>query len=387
MQPAAYLVDVSKTTSDRRKLTVVMHADMVGYSRLVGLDDTGTAARLRRMRREIIEPTIARHGGTLRQTAGNSFLILFDSIDGALQCAIAIQRAIPAFDRDAAPDRHIRFRIGINIGDAIIEDTDMHGDGVNVAVRLEFACPVGGICVSRTVRDHTRHQPGVRFERLGVLSLKNIARPIEAFAVHFDEELKTGPMAAIRFLARRIHIWRLRRIGPASALVVFVAIAVAVVYIPRANLPQQEAARAEARHAEEMDRLQALSASEKAMAETLARDKGVPVAALTQILARLGETVKPDDPAEVQARLEQKAADTLYCASRSLCCPAMIPRSQRCDRRPNSLSARLISFRLGPSCWMRRTSTEWRASLSSTRPRSVRWPRHDRFRRVRALRP
>ena len=117
MQPAAYLVDVSKTTPDRRKLTVVMHADMVGYSRLVGLDDTGTAARLRRMRREIIEPTIVQHCGTVRQTAGDSLLVLFDSIDGALQCAIAIQRAIPAFDRDAPPDRHIRFRIGINIGD------------------------------------------------------------------------------------------------------------------------------------------------------------------------------------------------------------------------------------------------------------------------------
>ena len=129
--------------------------------------------------------------------------------------------------------------------------------------------------------------------------------------MHFDDEAKTGPVAAIRrFLARRIHVWRLRRIGPASALVVFVAIAVAGVYSHHANLPQQlEAARAEARHAEEMDRLQALSVSEKAMAETIAREKGVPVAALTQILARLGETVKSDDPAEVQTRLEQKVAE------------------------------------------------------------------------------
>jgi adenylate cyclase len=129
MQPAAYLVDVSKRGADRRKLTVVMHADMVGYGRLVGLDDAGTAARLRRMRREIIEP------------AGDSYLVLFDSIDGAIQSALAIQRAMPTFDSDAPPDRHIRFRIGINIGDAILEDSDMHGDGVNIAVRLEAACP------------------------------------------------------------------------------------------------------------------------------------------------------------------------------------------------------------------------------------------------------
>jgi class 3 adenylate cyclase len=94
MQPAAYLVDVSKTSPDRRKLTVVMHADVVGYSRLVGLDDAGTAARLRRMRREIIEPMIVQNGGIVRQTAGDSLLVLFDSIDGALQTAIAVQRAI-----------------------------------------------------------------------------------------------------------------------------------------------------------------------------------------------------------------------------------------------------------------------------------------------------
>jgi adenylate cyclase len=280
MQPATYLVDVSKISPDRRKLTVVMHADVVGYSRLVGLDDAGTAARLRRMRREIIEPMIVQNGGIVRQTAGDSLLVLFDSIDGALQSAIAIQRAVPEFDQDAPIERRIRFRIGIDIGDAILEDSDMHGDGVNIAVRLESACPTGGICVSRTVRDHARHQPGVRFERLGALVLKNIARPIEAFVAYFDEEPATGPVAAMRrFLAHRIHAWRLRQIGPVSALLVFVAIAVAVVYVRQASVPQrQEAVRAAARHAEEMERLQALSASEKAMAEALARDKGVPVA-------------------------------------------------------------------------------------------------------------
>jgi hypothetical protein len=120
MRPATYLVDVSNISPDRRKLTVVMHADVVGYSRLVGLDDAGTAARLRRMRREIIEPMIVQNGGIVRQTAGDSLLVLFDSIDGALQSAIAIQRAVPEFDQDAPIDRCIRFRIGINIGDAIL---------------------------------------------------------------------------------------------------------------------------------------------------------------------------------------------------------------------------------------------------------------------------
>src|SRR5580704_6099548 len=108
-----------------------------------------------------------------------------------------------AFDRDASPGQRIRFRIGINIGDAILEETDMHGDGVNIAVRLETACPTGGICVSRTIRDHARHQPGVRFERMGALVLKNIARPTEAFILHFDEALETGAIAAIRCLLAR----------------------------------------------------------------------------------------------------------------------------------------------------------------------------------------
>ena len=309
MQPAAHLVDVSKATPDRRKLTVVMHADMVGYSRLVGLDDAGTAARLRRMRRELIEPTIRLHGGTIRQTAGNSLLVLFDSIDGAIQAAIAIQRAVPAFDRDAPPDRCIRFRIGINIGDAILDGSDMHGDGVNIAVRLESACPAGGICVSRTVREHARQQPGVRFERLGALALKNIARPIEAFSVRFDETPGTGPVATMRrFLARRIHIWRLRRIGPTSALLALAAIAVAVIYTRETGVRrQQETTRAEALHAEEMQRLQALDAAQKAMAEALAREKGVPLAALVQISGPsrgYGETRRPgrgSDPARAQS--------------------------------------------------------------------------------------
>ena len=266
------------------------------------------------MRREIIDPAIAQNGGIIRQTAGDSFLVVFDSIDGAVQSAVAIQRGVATSDKDAPPDRRIRFRIGINIGDAILDDADMHGDGVNIAVRLENACPPGGICVSRTVRDHARNEPGVRFERLGALTLKNIFRPVEAFVLRFDETAATGALAKVwRPVAHRIPTWRLRRIGAAWVSVVPIAIAV-VAFVSfsnrHADLPrQQEAARAEARHAEEMDKLRALNATEKAMAEALAREKGVPIAALTQILARLGETTNSDSPTEVQSQLEQKAAE------------------------------------------------------------------------------
>ena len=312
MQPAAYLVDIAENIPDRRKLTVVMHTDVVGYSLLVGLDDAGTAARLRRLRRELIEPTIVQNAGTIRQTAGDSLLALFDSIEGAVQSAIAIQRGVATFDKDAPSHQRIRFRIGINIGDAIIEDVDMHGDGVNIAVRLESVCPPGGVCVSRTVRDHARHQPDLRFERLGALRLKNISRPIEAFVLHFDESPATGIVAASRRLFARCAR-AFRRFGvPASAAIATVVIALvfAVIYIRESRLPQQqEAARAEARHAEEMERLQALNATEKTVAETLAREKGIPLAALTQILTRLDATARSDDPVEVQTRLERWAAE------------------------------------------------------------------------------
>jgi adenylate cyclase len=124
---------------------------MVGYSRLIGLDDTGT---LERLRREVIDPAIKEHGGHVVQTAGDSLLMVFDSVDGAVQCAMQVQRQVPDLDGEPSPDRAMRFRIGIDIGDAIADGTDLHGDAVNVAARLQAECPPGGICVTRAVRDH-----------------------------------------------------------------------------------------------------------------------------------------------------------------------------------------------------------------------------------------
>jgi adenylate cyclase len=171
-----------------RKLITVVHADMVGYSRLIGLDDAGTLARLRALRDTLIEPAIKQHGGRIVQTAGDSLLIVFDSIDGAARCAIKIQQQIPVHDGDHPRERRIRFRVGINIGDAIIDGSDLHGDGVNVAARLQAECPPGGICVSRAVRDHVQDRLGHTFEALGPLSLKNIARPVDAFVLRLDQD-------------------------------------------------------------------------------------------------------------------------------------------------------------------------------------------------------
>jgi adenylate cyclase len=160
-----------------------MYADMVGYSRLIGLDDAGTLERLRALRRNLIDPAIEEHGGRIVQTGGDSLLVVFDSIDGAVRCAVQVQQQMPIHDGDRPPDRAIRFRVGINIGDAIANGTDLHGDAVNVASRLQAECPPGGICVSRSVRDHIHGRLDLAFDALGALDLKNISRPVEAFVL------------------------------------------------------------------------------------------------------------------------------------------------------------------------------------------------------------
>jgi adenylate cyclase len=171
---------------DRRRLVAVVYADMVGYSRLIGMDDTGTIQRLRSLRGSLIDPAIEAHGGMIVQTGGDSLLIVFDSIDGAIQCAAKVQQEVPIIDGDQPSDRAIRFRIGVNIGDAIADGTDLHGDAVNIAARLQAECPTGGICVSRSVRDHMQGRPDFAFEELGALNLKNITHPVDAYVVRFD---------------------------------------------------------------------------------------------------------------------------------------------------------------------------------------------------------
>jgi adenylate cyclase len=175
--------DPTGNPRDRRKLVAMLYADMVGYSRLIGLDDAGTLNRLRGLRQTLIDPAIEEHGGRIVQTGGDSLLVVFDSVDGAIRCAVKVQQGIPTLDADQPPDRAIRFRIGINLGDAIPDGTDLHGDAVNIAARLQAECPPGGICVSRSVRDHVHGRLGLAFEELGPLHLKNIARPVEAFVL------------------------------------------------------------------------------------------------------------------------------------------------------------------------------------------------------------
>ena len=192
-----------KGTPGGRKLIAVVYADMVGYSRLIGLDDIGTLERLRTLRSTLIDPAIDEHGGRIVKTGGDLLLIVFDSIDGAVRCAVKVQQQVPAHDGDQPPDRAIRFRVGINIGDAIADGTDVHGDVVNVAARLQAECPPGGICVTRAVRDHVHDRLDLAFEELGALNLKNIARPVEAFVLRLDTlRPRRSPLSGLLCMTR-----------------------------------------------------------------------------------------------------------------------------------------------------------------------------------------
>src|SRR3954454_21350502 len=179
--PSSTAPDPIERPTGRRKLIAVVYADMVGYSRLIGSDDVGTLARLQVLRSSVFDPAISEHGGRVVQTGGDSLLIVFDSIEGAVRCAVKVQQQVPDHNEDRAPDSAIRFRIGIDIGDAIADGTDLHGDGVIIAARLQAECPAGGVCVSRAVRDHVHDRLDLAFEALGPLELKNVVRPVEAF--------------------------------------------------------------------------------------------------------------------------------------------------------------------------------------------------------------
>ena len=160
-----------------RRLAAILVADVVGYSRMMGADEAGTLARLKACRHDVIDPAIAEHHGRIVKLMGDGVLVEFASVVDAVQCAAAIQRALAARDGD------IRLRIGVNLGDVIVEGADLYGDGVNIAARLEAAAEPGGICISGTAFDHALHKIDAGFESLGELRLKNIADPIRAYRV------------------------------------------------------------------------------------------------------------------------------------------------------------------------------------------------------------
>lgn len=168
-----------------RKLTAIVAMDVVGYSRLMGNDESGTHARLKALRSKLIEPAIARHNGRLFKLVGDGVLVDFPSAVEALSAAIEIQQAA-AEEQKSTLERHpLLLRIGLHLGDVLVDGEDLYGDGVNLAVRLEAAAPVGGILVSRSIHDAVGRRLKASFEDAGKLSLKNIRQPVEAFTVRW----------------------------------------------------------------------------------------------------------------------------------------------------------------------------------------------------------
>jgi adenylate cyclase len=166
-----------------RRLTAILAADVVGYSRLMGADEEGTHERFKAHLVELVDPKIREHHGRLVKTTGDGVLAEFASVVDAVRCAGEIQRAMADRDLDLAEERRLRFRIGVNLGDVIVDDGDIYGDGVNIAVRLEGLAAPGSICVSGTVRDHIGDRLPYAFEDMGEQSVKNIARPVRVYAL------------------------------------------------------------------------------------------------------------------------------------------------------------------------------------------------------------
>ena len=166
-----------------RKLAAIIAADVVSYSRLMGVDEAETLAALKTHRRDLIDPNIAEHQGRIVKTTGDGLLIEFPSVIEAVQCAVEVQRAMQERNSDVPADHRIEFRVGINLGDIIIDGDDIYGDGVNVAARLEGLAEANGICVSRVVHDQVRDKLGLGFEDLGERQLRNIARPVRVFRI------------------------------------------------------------------------------------------------------------------------------------------------------------------------------------------------------------
>jgi adenylate cyclase len=162
-----------------RRLAAILAADVAGYSRLMGLDEEGTLARLKAHRRELIDPKLEEHRGRIVKTTGDGMLVEFASVVDAVRCALDVQRGMIPRNTGVAQVERIEFRIGINVGDIIAEDEDVFGDEVNIAARLEGLADPGGICVSARVKEDVYGKLDAAFEDIGEQQLKNIAKPAD----------------------------------------------------------------------------------------------------------------------------------------------------------------------------------------------------------------
>jgi len=167
-----------------RRLAAILAADVVGYSRLIGADEVGTLERLKSLRKDLVRPSITAHNGRIVKLMGDDLLAEFRSVVEAVQCAVDIQEKMMGRDADQPDEQRIKLRIGVNLGDVIVDGSDIYGDGVNAAARLETLAEPGGICVSGTVFDHVRGKLDLDFADLGEQRVKNIERPVQVYRIN-----------------------------------------------------------------------------------------------------------------------------------------------------------------------------------------------------------
>ena len=174
------------STRTERRLAAILAADVVGYSRLVEQDEEGTLAAVRDIRYAVIDPLLAEHRGRIIKLMGDGLLAEFGSVVDAVACALAIQAETAARQDDTLPERRIMFRIGINLGDVVVEGEDLLGDGVNIAARLEQLCTPGGVMVSGTAYDHLKGKLNVPFDFAGQKRVKNISQPVRTYTLRME---------------------------------------------------------------------------------------------------------------------------------------------------------------------------------------------------------
>jgi adenylate cyclase len=189
-----------------RRLAAILAADVAGYSRLMGADEEGTLERLKALRRELVDPQIAEHHGRIVKTTGDGMLVEFASVVDAVRCAVAVQRAMAERDAGVGADNRIELRIGINLGDVIVEPDNLYGDGVNIAARIEALADPGGVFVSNTVYEHVRDRLPFVFEDLGEQQVKNIARPVRVYRIGAKSPLPNPPPPAGEGSARSARV-------------------------------------------------------------------------------------------------------------------------------------------------------------------------------------
>src|SRR5438552_6011808 len=212
----------------QRKLAAILCADVVGYSRMMGEDETATYDALKQLRRAI-DPLIAGHAGRIVSTAGDGLLADFVSVVDALSCAVEMQQAARDLNAGAAPERHLQLRIGVNLGDVIVaDDNELYGDGINIAARLQTLAAPGGICLSHTAHEQVKNKLALDYRPLGRHRVKNIVEPVRVYAVG------ATPPAAARLFAR----WR----GLIAVAVAGTAIVAGLVVVVVSRSPDQSSA-------------------------------------------------------------------------------------------------------------------------------------------------